>query len=158
VAKTGTAARVRVLGLKGPVASKTGTSDEERDLWFVGYTPEIVAVVWVGFDEPRSVGVASSALALPIWTEFMLEATGGEIRGSFLPPAGIQRFEIEPETGALAMRGCRTRRTELFLAGTQPSETCPSGARPKLSAEQAKPGEADKPARRGPFDWLRDLL
>ena len=60
VVERGTARGLRAGGLVGPVAAKTGTTDGERDLWFVGFTPELVAVVWIGFDEPRSVGVPSS--------------------------------------------------------------------------------------------------
>lgn len=157
VTNSGTARRVRALGLRGPVASKTGTSDEERDLWFVGYTPEMVTVVWVGFDKPRSVGVASSSLALPIWTRFMLEATGGEVRGMFLPPPGIRRVEIDPESEAIALRGCPDHRLELFLAGTEPTQTCPRG---RSASARSGEREANGPAprRRGAFDWLRDLF
>ena len=157
VTDRGTARRVRAMGLRGPVASKTGTSDEERDLWFVGYTPEMVAVVWVGFDKPRSVGVASSALALPIWTAFMLEVTGGNIRGHFLPPAGIRRVEVEPESGALALRGCPDHRSEFFLAGTEPTFTCPSGRSASFPSGDDERSDG-KSRRRGALDWLRDLF
>ena len=61
VVDRGTAVRVRRLGLEGPIAGKTGTTDDENDLWFAGFTPELVAVVWVGFDEPRSIGLQSSS-------------------------------------------------------------------------------------------------
>ena len=71
VAERGTASGVRATGLRGPVAGKTGTTDGEHDLWFVGFTPELVAVIWIGFDEPRSLGVPSSVGALPVWRSFV---------------------------------------------------------------------------------------
>lgn len=127
VANRGTAAAVRAGGLQGPVGAKTGTTDEERDLWFVGFTPDLVAVVWVGFDEPRSVGVPSSVGALPIWRRFVEGATGGVVRGRFPRPPLIERVAIHPATGALALDGCPERRDEYFLRGTLPDEVCPSG-------------------------------
>ncbi len=129
MAERGTAAGVRTNGLRGPVAAKTGTTDEERDLWFVGFTPELVAVVWIGFDEPRSVGVPSSAGALPIWRRFVEGATGGMVRGVFPRPPEIERADIDPGSGALALRGCPERRPEYFHRGTLPTHVCPSGAR-----------------------------
>lgn len=126
VADRGTAAGVRSGGLRGPVGAKTGTTDEERDLWFVGFTPDLVAVVWVGFDEPRSVGVPSSVGALPIWRTFVEGATGGVVRGRFPRPPRVERVAIHPATGALALDGCPERRDEYFLQGTLPDEICPS--------------------------------
>ena len=128
VAHRGTAAGVRSTGITGPIAAKTGTSDEEHDLWFVGYTPELVVAVWIGFDEPRSIGFASSRGALPIWRRFVGELTGGQIHGQFPRPSSVVVAEIDPLTGARALWGCPDRRRELFLEGTLPEEVCPSGA------------------------------
>ncbi|MFB3117620.1 MAG: PBP1A family penicillin-binding protein [Myxococcota bacterium] len=128
VAHRGTAAGVRSTGITGPIAAKTGTSDEEHDLWFVGYTPELVVAVWIGFDEPRSIGFASSRGALPIWRRFIGELTGGQIHGQFPRPPSIVVADIDPVTGARALWGCPDRRRELFLEGTLPEEVCPSGA------------------------------
>ncbi|MCH8891361.1 MAG: penicillin-binding protein, partial [Myxococcales bacterium] len=151
VAERGTAAGVRNTGLRGPIAAKTGTTDGERDLWFVGFTPELVAAVWVGFDEPRSVGVPSSVGALPIWRRFVQEATGGEIRGKFLPPPGIEQVEVDPATGALALAGCAERRTEYFIRGTLPVAVCPRGFRGAV--------ESDSPGTQSEFfEWLRKRL
>jgi penicillin-binding protein 1B len=146
VALRGTAAGVRAGGLTGPIAAKTGTTDEERDLWFVGFTPDLVAVVWLGFDEPSRIGVPSSVGAMPIWREFVQGATGGTVRGVFPRPHDVERVEIEPKTGALALSGCRERRREYFLAGTLPEHRCPSGG----SDEDAGPGRF--------FRWLRERL
>jgi penicillin-binding protein 1B len=127
VIERGTGRSLARFGLSGALAGKTGTSDEERDAWFVGFTPELVVAVWVGFDAPQSLGLSGAAAALPIWARFVREATGGSIRGQFLPPPGIERVEIDPETGARALRGCANHRTEYFLTGTAPEETCSGG-------------------------------
>jgi penicillin-binding protein 1B len=152
VAKRGTAARVFETGLRGPIAAKTGTSDRERDLWFVGFTPELVAVVWLGFDEPQSLGIPSSVGALPVWRQFVQEATGGLIRGDFRPPAEVEIVEIDPATGARALDGCPRRKKEYFLVGTAPSAVCPAGALPPERERERR--ESD----RGFFEWLRRQL
>ena len=146
VADRGTAAGVRAR-LRGPIAAKTGTTDETRDLWFVGFTPELVAVVWVGYDEPRPVGLASSAGALPIWRRFVEEVTGGRVRGAFPRPPGLERAEVDPDSGALALRGCPRRQAEYFLPGTLPDTVCPDGMG----------GDYDLVHRRF-LRWLRDNL
>jgi penicillin-binding protein 1B len=149
VAERGTASGVRATGLRGPVAGKTGTTDGEHDLWFVGFTPELVAVIWIGFDEPRSLGVPSSVGALPVWRSFVHSLTGGRVRGAFVRPANVERVEIDPATGALALAGCPERRPEFFLEGTLPKQTCPAG-------KVAGAGEDESPAiRRRFFEWLR---
>jgi penicillin-binding protein 1B len=147
VAERGTARGLRFGGLSGPIAAKTGTSDEERDLWFVGYTPELVAVVWIGFDEPRSVGVASSRGALPVWRRFVEEWSGGSVRGQFPRPREIRDVEIDPASGAVALWGCPERRRELFIEGTLPTATCPAGG----IADAEQPWQD----RRRWFDWVR---
>ena len=126
VVDRGTGAGLRARGLRGPIAGKTGTTDEEYDLWFVGYTPEIVAVVWVGYDEPRAIGVPSSRGALPIWADFLERLSGEQVRGVFQRPTGVERVEIDPMSGARALAGCPESRPEYFLEGTVPSETCPA--------------------------------
>ncbi len=143
VVESGTARRIRGQ-LRGPVAGKTGTSDESKDVWFVGFTPELVAVVWLGYDEPRSLKGSASQLALPIWLRFMRAATGGEIRGAFLPPPGVQRVEIDPLTGARALPGCPRRRSEYFLQGTTPEETCPRTPWTKRHPRDDTPGVIER--------------
>jgi len=120
----GTGRRVRAMGLRGPVAGKTGTTDDEHDLWFVGFTPELVTLVWVGYDEPRTIGVQSSWGALPIWVDFTKQAVGERVRGAFLQPPSIRELEIDPDTGALALAGCPRRQSEFFLRGTEPVSVC----------------------------------
>jgi penicillin-binding protein 1B len=126
VVDRGTGAAIRARGLRGPIAGKTGTTDEEYDLWFVGFTPELVAVVWIGYDEPRAIGVPSSRGALPIWADFLEEVVGNPVRGRFVRPGSVERIEIDPDTGARALLGCPHKRPEFFLEGTAPTRTCPS--------------------------------
>lgn len=135
VVDRGTGAGIRARGLRGPIAGKTGTTDDEHDLWFVGFTPELVAVVWVGFDEPREIGVPSSRGALPIWADFLAEISGTRVRGAFTRPGSVERVEIDPTSGARALDGCRVHQPEYFLLGTAPEATCPDEpavARPGL--------------------------
>jgi penicillin-binding protein 1B len=152
----GTGAGVRGGGIRGPIAGKTGTSDQERDAWFVGFSPELVVVVWIGFDEPRSLGLPSSRVAVPVWTRFVREATGGELRGTFLRPAEVVEAEIDPLSGDLALAGCPRRAPEIFIRGTEPVTTCPEWA--SAGREPRRPGE-----RRPNFlerlfqDWLNRL-
>jgi penicillin-binding protein 1B len=156
VVERGTAHGVRRAGIHGPVAGKTGTSDGERDAWFAGFTPELVVVVWVGFDDPRSLGLPSSRVAVPIWASFVREATGGRVRGAFLPPPDVIELEIEPATGALAKRGCPVRQAEYFVVGTEPTLVCPSDW-----AERDPGFELDREAdrlRKGLLRWLKDVL
>ncbi len=162
----GTAAGIRSAGLVGPIAGKTGTTDDEKDAWFVGFTPELVVTVWVGFDEPRKTGLTGASGALPIWIRFVKEATRGEVRGQFLPPPEIVQADIDPRSGALALDGCPERRSEVFIAGTEPARTCPEGeSASREPATVPKPAEApERPSRppasreRSVLDWLRGLF
>lgn len=124
VVDRGTARSVRSAGFTGPIAGKTGTSDDSKDLWFAGFTPELVAVVWVGYDEPRKMRHAAASIALPIWRRFLEQAVGKRVEGSFPRPASVRVAEVDPVTGALALAGCPRRRPEYFIAGTEPEITC----------------------------------
>ena len=126
VVDRGTARAVRSAGIRGPLAGKTGTSDDSKDLWFAGFTPDLVAVVWVGYDEPRAMKHPASQIAVPIWQRFIEAATGGHVRGSFTPPSGIVVAEVDPVSGALALEDCPRRHPEYFIEGTQPHFVCPT--------------------------------
>lgn len=157
VVDRGTARAVRKAGIKGPVAGKTGTSNDSKDAWFVGFTPDLVAVVWVGFDEPRDMKLASSQLAVPIWLRFLKDATGGVVPGAFEPPSDVHRVEIDPMTGAVALAGCPRRASEYFLAGTEPRATCPEGGWFGDGNERDAAG-ATRPGERGRGGWLDRLF
>ena len=89
VINAGTAASARAAGVPGAVAGKTGTTNEGRDAWFVGYSPNLLALVWVGFDDGTPAGLSGSEGALPIWSEFMRQALDIYPGGAFSEPAGI---------------------------------------------------------------------
>jgi penicillin-binding protein 1B len=158
----GTGHAVRDAGITGPVAGKTGTSDESKDAWFAGFTPELVAVVWVGFDQPRDMKLPAATLAVPIWSRFLRDATGGAVSGAFEVPSSVHRVEIDPSSGAVALAGCPRRETEYFIEGTEPRATCPEGGWFVRSGEQTGDPAFDaresngKPRPRG--GWLDRLF
>lgn len=119
----GTGAKARVWGLRGPVAGKTGTTDGYRDAWFVGYTPELVIGVWVGFDDERAIRLTGSQAALPIWVDVARRLIPADSQ-DFAVPSGIVSRTIDPRTGQLATAQCPERVTEVFLEGTEPSVYC----------------------------------
>lgn len=131
VAERGTARSLKRHGVSGALAVKTGTSSDERDAWLVGFTPERVVAVWVGFDTPRSLGRGASAVALPVWARFVRDVTGGRVEGAFNRPQNIVERDINPDTGALALPGCRRRSSEIFIEGAEPRERCPTLATPE---------------------------
>jgi penicillin-binding protein 1B len=112
----GTGQALRRLGFSGPAAGKTGTTNDFRDAWFIGYTPDLLVGVWVGFDDGASIGVPGSVAALPIFADFVIGVLGPEGRSPFLEPAGLEHVSIDPATGLRTLRG----EPELFLAGTAP--------------------------------------
>ena len=120
VVNRGTAAKVRARGFKANVAGKTGTS---RDGWFAGYTPNLVCVVWVGFDDGSQLGLTGANSALPIWSDFMEVALGEhpEWQGDWEMPAGIEQVAINPKTGGPAGPDDVDKRMEFFINGTSPS-------------------------------------
>lgn len=119
----GTGSKARVWGLRGPVAGKTGTTDGYRDAWFVGYTPELVIGVWVGFDDERAIRLTGSQAALPIWVDVARRLIPADSQ-DFAVPSGIVSRTIDPRTGQLATAQCPERVTEVFLEGTEPSVYC----------------------------------
>lgn len=159
VVDRGTARALRTAGIRGPVAGKTGTSNDSKDAWFVGFTPDLVAVVWVGFDEPRDMKLPAAQLAVPIWLRFLKDATGGVVAGAFEPPPDVHRLEIDPVTGAVALAGCPRRASEYFLDGTEPRATCPEGGWfGGGDAGDRGADEAKRPGERGRGGWLDRLF
>jgi penicillin-binding protein 1B len=124
VLNEGTAASARAAGFALDAAGKTGTTNDLRDAWFVGFTPELLTVVWVGFDNNQPVSLTGTQAALPIWTAFMKAATAGRPSIPFEVPEGITFAEIDRDTGKLALPTCPRTLTESFLAGTEPAEYC----------------------------------
>jgi penicillin-binding protein 1B len=124
VMNQGTAAGARSAGFALNAAGKTGTTNDLRDAWFVGFTPDVLTVVWVGFDDNQPVGLSGSQAALPIWTQFMLRALGGRASAPFNAPDGISYSDIDAATGQLATPACPRVSREPFLAGTEPTTFC----------------------------------
>jgi penicillin-binding protein 1A len=132
VVTSGTGGRARALGR--PVAGKTGTTNDMKDAWFVGYVPQLVAGVWVGYDQERSLGAGGSGgqAAAPIWTEFMQRALAGVPVKSFPTPGKITFALIDPRTGRLARDGSAGAVQECFISGSEPT-----AYDPEPPAEQA---------------------
>ena len=124
VINEGTGAGARAAGFVHDAAGKSGTTNDLRDAWFVGFTPELLTVVWVGLDDNTPVGLSGTQAALPIWTSFMLRAMAGRPNASFATPDGISFLEIDRDTGKLATFACPRIFREAFIAGTEPAEIC----------------------------------
>lgn len=123
----GTAASAHGLGLTREAAGKTGTSNEMRDAWFVGYTPDLIAGVWVGIDSGAPLQLTGAQAALPIWTQFLEQASADYPPRRFVPPPGIVTAKIDPASGLRLTPGCPGGMDEVFIQGTEPRETCPQG-------------------------------
>ncbi len=132
VVTSGTGGRARAVGR--PVAGKTGTTNDMKDAWFVGYVPQLVAGVWVGYDQERSLGAGGSGgqAAAPIWTEFMQQALAGLPVRSFPTPGNVTFALIDPHTGHLAREGTPGAVQECFIAGTEPTSY---GAEPQAETD-----------------------
>jgi 1A family penicillin-binding protein len=123
----GTGHAVRDAGVTGPIAGKTGTTNNNADIWFVGYSPTIVAAVWFGYDTPRPLpgGASGGRFAAPAWAEFYERGwreTGTE--AWWTPPAGMVSRLIDATTGELASEWCPVTQEEWFKPGTEPTELC----------------------------------
>jgi len=127
VVNEGTAASIRKQGWKGPVAGKTGTYDDYTNAWFIGFTPEVVAGVWVGFEMKRNMGsgMSGDVAALPIWTRFATAVSDPTQEEGFpLPRTGLEFRTACTESGFLASPHCPCAREEIYLAGTAPETVC----------------------------------
>jgi penicillin-binding protein 1B len=124
VLNEGTGAGARAAGFALDAAGKSGTTNDLRDAWFVGFTPELLTVVWVGLDDNRPLGLSGTQAALPIWTSFMARALAGRPNVSFAVPDGISFLEIDRDTGKAAAAGCPRIFREAFIPGTEPTEVC----------------------------------
>jgi penicillin-binding protein 1A len=125
VVERGTATSVRnAVPETIPVAGKTGTTNDNTDVWFVGMTPDLVAGVWIGFDRPRMItpGAAGGSLAGPIWAQMVARGGAGKGGIPWTAPAGVVPAELDRVTGAIADPESppESRYTEYFLGGTEP--------------------------------------
>ena len=121
----GTGNGARAGGVRGVLAGKTGTTNDSRDAWFVGFSPRFLAAVWVGYDDNRPVHLSGSQAAVPIFAEFTRSVPSQYFTESFPVPSDIVTADIDPDTGYLAGPACPRRMTEVFISGTAPTATCP---------------------------------
>ncbi len=126
VVRRGTGTRAFLNGI--PVAGKTGTTNDSKDLWFIGLTPKLVAGVLIGFDRPRTVlrNAGGGDLAAPVWAKFMAIAARDDKSPDWIAPPGLAQVAIDSESGYRWGPGCLgEQRTEYFLTGTEPLSDCP---------------------------------
>lgn len=121
VVMRGTASRLDEAGL-GYLAGKTGTTSNYRDAWFVGYSPDLLTAVWLGFDDGTPLRMSSGEAAVPIFAAYMQRAP--HVRGELRPPQGVSFVEVEAMSGRRWMPGCGPSVVEVFLSGTEPAEQC----------------------------------
>ena len=121
VVQQGTARKVKILNR--PIAGKTGSTNNLYDAWFIGYTPKYITGVWVGFDQPQSIGKkeTGSRAAIPIWLAFMKEIMAGEPVRKFTIPSGVVFSKIDADTGCLATPKTKNSLYECFIEGTHPN-------------------------------------
>jgi len=122
----GTGKSIAGFARERPAAGKTGTTDDYRDTWFVGYTPQLLAGVWVGHDRPRSGGrgFTGGAVCAPLWARFMQGALKDKPALEFPRPSDAVSAWIDPQTDALANNHCPRKQEEFYLAGTEPQAHC----------------------------------
>ncbi|RNC67742.1 MAG: PBP1A family penicillin-binding protein [Desulfuromonadales bacterium] len=147
VVASGTGQRARALGR--PVAGKTGTTNDMKDAWFIGFVPQLVAGVWVGYDQEKSLGAGGSGgqAAAPIWTEFMQRAVAGIPTQRFTPPGNVTFATINARTGRLARDGSEGAIQECFIVGTEPKGYD--------SEAEAKPAGQNASDSDGLPEWVR---
>ena len=122
----GTARAIRDYGITAPIAGKTGTTNNGADVWFVGYTPTLVAGIWFGYDDPRPIGDRASGgrYAVPAWADFYRNGWKEPRNSAWLPPDGMIMRVIDPTTGLIATEWCPAREHEWFKPSDAPNETC----------------------------------
>ncbi len=131
----GTGQGALTYGLGRKTAGKTGTTSDYRDAWFVGFTPDLLALAWVGLDDNTPIQMSGARAALPIWGSFMKESIGGETK-EWTFPLDIVQVEIDPQTGLLVTSLCPQKRIEYFIEGTEPSKRCPHKKGKPLPGEE----------------------
>jgi 1A family penicillin-binding protein len=140
----GTGNVVRDYGVEGMVAGKTGTTNDGADVWFVGYTPTLIAGFWFGYDERRPVSYSASGgrLAAPAWADFYLTGWHEPTPpNSWQPPPGLQAVTIDARTGFIANEWCPILQKEYFKPGTEPQTVCPVHAEPVPDSTAMQEGE-----------------
>jgi 1A family penicillin-binding protein len=128
----GTGRVIRDLGVRGAVAGKTGTTNDGNDVWFVGYTPTLVAGFWFGYDTPRSLGYGATGarMAAPAWASFYLRGWREGLGTTWRAPAGLVNVTIDATNGQLAGEWCPITQREWFRIGSEPTQQCDEHGEP----------------------------
>jgi penicillin-binding protein 1B len=143
VIEHGTGEGVRKAGFLRPAAGKTGTTNDSVDAWFAGFTPNLLAVVWTGFDQKEALGLTGAEAALPAWTEFMKAATASRPDGDFPMPSDVVRLRVDPVTGYLASPGCPVTMESVFPKALAPTTVCPFHTADKNIVSRPTSGSTD---------------
>jgi membrane carboxypeptidase/penicillin-binding protein len=152
VVARGTARGVLRYGVPGPIAGKTGTTNEARDSWFAGYRPDRVTVVWVGRDNPGATTLSGSRAALPIWGRYMKASFRGvKVHDDFPEPPGLEKATICRDSGMLARPICPSQIQDVFLPGEKPTQACNWKHEPRYEEKQKEFGLRFS-------DWLKRKL
>lgn len=133
----GTGYGARQRGFMRPAAGKTGTTNDDKDAWFAGFTPNLLAVVWTGFDQKEALGLTGAQASLPAWTEFMKTATAPRPVLDFVPPPGIVVEKVNPLLNCVAGPGAALAVPGVFPTKLAPTKTCSSNAPASGSPVQA---------------------
>ncbi|HVG07713.1 MAG TPA: PBP1A family penicillin-binding protein [Thermoanaerobaculia bacterium] len=120
----GTASAARSYGIRDRLAGKTGTTNDRRDNWFAGYSPDRVSVVWVGYDDNVRTRMSGAKAALPIWSHFTAAVRPPRGYMPFVPPRGIVTQTVDPTTGQIATEACPFKVSEVFPEWQAPTEPC----------------------------------
>ncbi len=124
VVRYGRSYDVREIGFKYPSYGKTGTSNNERDAWYVGFTKDYTSCVWIGYDDARTTGLTGTQAALPVWTYLNKDIHKGLKRKAFQPAKGLEMAWICHDSGKLPGKHCRMQIKEYYLPGTAPKTAC----------------------------------
>jgi membrane carboxypeptidase/penicillin-binding protein len=137
----GTGSAARSMGFTRPAAGKTGTSNDDNDAWFVGFTPNLLAVVWTGFDQKEPLGLTGAQASLPAWTMFMKDATSWRPLVDFNVPPGLVKEKVDPLTGCKAPPDYPMTIEGVFPVNLAPTRICPplTAPLPVNSADHSVP-------------------
>jgi 1A family penicillin-binding protein len=158
----GTGTAVRASHFEGAVAGKTGTTNDGTDTWFVGYTPRVVAAVWMGFDEPRPIMAQATGgrLAAPVWGRTFARVAGFGGDEPWPAPASVVQASIDPETGLPLAAGCQSYwgedHRELFLRRAVPAAVCPDGREATVADDDGRRSD-DEEHTAGSEPWPEDM-
>lgn len=154
----GTGRGIRDNGITAPVAGKTGTTNNGADVWFVGYTPTLVAGVWFGYDDPKPIGGRASGgrYAVPAWADFYRNGWKEPRNSAWLPPDGMIMRVIDPTTGLIANEWCPAREREWFKPNDAPNEICQEHFAP-MYEDPIWQADGDLDSGRSDQPWTTDV-